>query len=359
MAQNRAAEDVRTVWQSDAGRRPSPQVPEIERKRPAEEPTGSYNELLGSLLTSEIAESTWKNYRTQWLRFADWALREGVAALPADPLHVAAYLAERLEVEGQAPATLRLAAAAISFVHRAAGLSDPRASEKVKRTLSAAARKSGRAQKQAKGLTGEGFMKIVASARLPRLSKGGRKESPETAHRRGSVDIAMIALMRDTLLRVSEASELTWEDIVRLPDGSGRAYVRRSKTDQEGEGAVLFVSAPAMDFLREIRGDAAETERVFGLGPAQMSKRIKRAAREAGLGDGFSGHSTRVGMAQDLARAGTELTALMNAGRWKSTTMPAHYTRNERAGRGAVAQYYGYRPVRRNGARETAPDGGI
>ena len=38
---------------------------------------------------------------------------------------------------------------------------------------------------------------------------------------------------------------------------------------------------------------------------------------------------------------GTEFTELMNAGRWKSHEMPAHYTRNEEAGRGAVARYYG------------------
>ena len=72
-----------------------------------------------------------------------------------------------------------------------------------------------------------------------------------------------------------------------------------------------------------------------------MNNRIKAAAVAAGVGEGFSGHSARVGMAQDLVRAGTELTALMNAGRWKSHEMPAHYTRNEEAGRGAVARYYG------------------
>ena len=60
-----------------------------------------------------------------------------------------------------------------------------------------------------------------------------------------------------------------------------------------------------------------------------MISRIKAA----GLGDGYSGHSSRVGMARDLVRAGTELTALMNAGRWKSHEMPAHYTRAEEAGR--------------------------
>ncbi len=45
-------------------------------------------------------------------------------------------------------------------------------------------------------------------------------------------------------------------------------------------------------------------------------------------------------MAQDLAAAGVELPALMNAGRWKSSRMPARYTEGQAAGRGAVARYY-------------------
>ena len=46
-------------------------------------------------------------------------------------------------------------------------------------------------------------------------------------------------------------------------------------------------------------------------------------------------------MAQDLARSGTELPALMTADRWQSTTMPARYTRAEQAGRGAIGSFYG------------------
>ena len=48
-------------------------------------------------------------------------------------------------------------------------------------------------------------------------------------------------------------------------------------------------------------------------------------------------------MARDLARVGIELPSLMNAGRWRTPAMPAHYTRNETAGKGAVAQFHGYR----------------
>ena len=80
--------------------------------------------------------------------------------------------------------------------------------------------------------------------------------------------------------------------------------------------------------------------RVFGLSAGQISRKIKAATKVAGLGDGFSSHSARVGMAQDLSAAGAELPELMTAGRWDSPTMPARYTEAQAAGRGAVARYY-------------------
>lgn len=46
-------------------------------------------------------------------------------------------------------------------------------------------------------------------------------------------------------------------------------------------------------------------------------------------------------MAQDLSASGCELPALMTAGRWESSQMPARYTRSQVAARGAVARYYG------------------
>ena len=52
-------------------------------------------------------------------------------------------------------------------------------------------------------------------------------------------------------------------------------------------------------------------------------------ARAAGLGEGFSGHSGRVGMAQDLTASGAELPALMVAGRWQSPRMPPRYTKSK------------------------------
>ena len=297
---------------------------------------------LNAVLAHDMARTTQTTYRGQWQHFRGWAVGRGVRVLPTDPAQVAVYLAERLEASGHKPATLRVAAAAIAFVHKTAGVADPCASPAVQRTLRSAARKAGQAQKQAAALTTEALAVIQSTACLPRRGRGGREESPATANYRGNMDIAVIRLMRDAMLRVSEAAVLTWQDLQTEADGTGRLLIRRSKTDPAGAGTVLFVSAETMAALRVIRNGAGETARIFGLRPNQLSRRIKQAAQAAGLGAGFSGHSPRVGMARDLARAGIELPRLMNAGRWRSPAMPAHYTRNETAGKGAVAQFYGY-----------------
>ena len=304
--------------------------------------TGPDSWILDGLLDHDMARNTMCNYRAQWQSFITWALRRGIQAVPANPMQVAAYLEDRFEQHGHKPATLRMAAAAIAFFHRASGLDDPCASPDVKRAIRGATREAGRSQKQADALTAEALAVIRSTVFERRPGRGGKLETAREARRRGRVDIAMMSLMRDAMLRVSEAAALVWGDIRGEADGSGRLLIRRSKTDMAGEGAVAFVSASTMKILRTIRRSAGDGDSIFGLRRNQIAARIKQAARVAGLGHGFSGHSPRVGMARDLAKAGIELPRLMNAGRWRTPAMPAHYTRNESAGRGAVAQFHGY-----------------
>ncbi len=124
------------------------------------------------------------------------------------------------------------------------------------------------------------------------------------------MDIALISVMRDALLRRSEAAEVRWERIAPQPDGSGRLTIPWSKTDQQGEGVVLYLGSPTMKALGRIRPRQRQMlERdkdekgLFGLKAAAISERIAAAALAAGLGEGYSGHSCRVGMAVDLADA--------------------------------------------------------
>ena len=65
--------------------------------------------------------------------------------------------------------------------------------------------------------------------------------------------------MRDAMLRRSEAAALTWADVEFRRDGSARVTVRRSKTDQQGEGAVQYIGPAASKALREIQPREAFT----------------------------------------------------------------------------------------------------
>ena len=187
------------------------------------------------------------------------------------------------------------AAAAISYVRRAARIEDRRVGPEVKKTLRGAGRRSGAFQRQAAALAMRALDHIRETT--PRKGRGGRLEDRETARRRGFFDIAMIGSMRDAMLRVSEAAVLRRSDLMIERGGTGRLPVRRSKTDAEGHTDILFVSAETIASLENLRKDARPEDLIFDLGPDQTSNRIKRAAIEARLGDGFSSHSPRAGSA--------------------------------------------------------------
>ena len=289
--------------------------------------------------------STRRNYRAAWRRFQTWADREGASPIPALPETVAAYLAERA-ANGLSPASLRLDRAAIRYHHTDAGHANPADNEGVRRVLRGLTRRAareGRTPKQAAALTEEGLAAIRETAQQRRTGPGGRTERASKARRRGQVDIALASVMRDAMLRRSEAAALTWADVSFRSDGSARVTVRRSKSDQDGNGATLYVGRAAAAELRAIhRPDASPKAPAFGLRSGRaVSNRIAAAAKGAGLTGRFSGHSPRVGMARDLVASGEGVAALQVAGRWASAQMPAHYARAELAAKGAVARFHG------------------
>ena len=306
-------------------------------------------------LAVALAPSTRRVYLGHWDAFRAWTERHGYPDAPAAPEAVAAHLAAIAGTAGAS--TLKVRRAAIGAAHLAAGLPDPTASELVKRTLSGLVKQTARPARQAAPLTATAIAAIRATA-CQRRSGGTvrrRTETAAAARRRGLADIALCGVMRDALLRREEAAALTWADIAWEDDGSGRLTIRRSKTDPEAGGAVQYLGPPTMQDLAAIKPpDAQPDDSVFGISGSQVSRRIAAAARAAGLGDGFSGHSPRVGMAQDLAAAGTALPELMQAGRWSTSAMPALYVRAQSAGRGAVAKYYADSTNDSPGPREAA-----
>ena len=298
------------------------------------------------------APSTRSNYASQFRIFDRWCAERGVRSLPASESIVITYLnarAEGCEIGGREhapakPPTLQMARAAIAKAHQLADLPNPAAGQRARDTIRALSgihvRNGGRVR-QAPALTEEVVAAIRASATRPRWGRGGALETEHHALARGLMDIAVVNVMRDGLLRRSEAARITWEDISPPEvDGSGTLQIRWSKADQLGEGSMVWLSPQTMVALAAIRNGAAPGDSVFGLSPQTISLRIRAACEAAGFAEDFSGHSPRVGMARDLARHGAGLPELMTAGRWKSSEMPARYIARELAAHGAVARYY-------------------
>ena len=146
----------------------------------------------------------------------------------------ARYLAVRAG-DGASVATLRLAASAIAKAHEWAGHESPCRDPGVRASLRGWGRRLARPQRQAGALTADVLAVIRLTAVQPRL-RGRGIETPAQAAERARFDLALVAVLSDGGLRRSEAAALTWGDLQRWDDGSGRITVIRSKTDVEAQG---------------------------------------------------------------------------------------------------------------------------
>ena len=278
------------------------------------------------------APNTRRAYASAWRGFQDWAESGGHPALPATPRAVALYLGH-LAATGRSLASVQQARSAISHFHAAAGIRKkenpalhPVVAEAVKGWRNRAP-----APRQADALTSDALARVREVLRLPRRGRGGRMESPETAHRRAAMDMAIIGVLADGGLRRSEAAALTWGDVELWVDGTGRLTIQKGKN--QVEPATVAVTAATARALREIRPEnPAPAATVFGLTGETLANRVRVAAEAAGLGNGFSGHSGRIGMARRMVAAGAPNAAVQRQGRWKNGNMVARYTRGESAG---------------------------
>ncbi|MFC7694277.1 tyrosine-type recombinase/integrase [Paeniroseomonas aquatica] len=166
-------------------------------------------------------------------------------------------------------------------------------------------------------------------------------------------DLTLIRTMRDMLARRSEIVALEVADLEFATDGTATVLIRRSKTDQAGVGEVCWLAKQTTQLLRDLLKATGITAGplfrpiskagVVGttaLASGEGSRILKRLAQKAGLEPSrISGHSARVGMAQDLVARGADLPAVMQAGRWKTPAMPARYAERLLAGRSVVARF--------------------
>lgn len=290
-------------------------------------------EAARELVSASLSTATLRAYRSAVARLWEWLdgrdLTDGF---------LAEYLAE-LHQSGLAPATVAQVVAAVRFAARVAGRGSP-AGPATARVL-AGIRRSGHSR-------GRGQARGIGWREADRMAEIAAAKHKGVA---GARDAAIVATASDAMLRVGELAALRVNDLEMREDGSGRLHIRRSKTDQEGNGAVLFLGAPTVQrslawmeragiaagpLFRQVRENGFVTD--WGLSAHSIRAIIQKCAEDAGIDGKVRGHSLRVGSAQSLASAGAGLVEMQTVGRWKSSMMPARYARAELAGRSAVAR---------------------
>lgn len=275
-------------------------------------------------LDGAYAPSTMRSYRTDVEAFETWCLQHNVTAFPAELSTVCRFLED--QGKEKAPNTVRRRLYAIRKIHRLLKLPDPTHDEEINLTFRRIKRQRAVRPRQAKGLTRDN---------LDLLLRG----EPDDAW--GLRNRAMLTLGYELLTRRSELIALRDEDLQLRSDNTYRVTIRRCKSDRDGQGRLAFTSKATAELIREwrqLRGPHVEW--LFcpiyhgkavnrNLSATTLSSIIRHAAERAGFSDedieAFTGHSMRVGAAQDLLRRGFDTAAIMRAGGWKSLTTLTRY----------------------------------
>ena len=147
-------------------------------------------------------------------------------------------------------------------------------------------RKKGRRQDQAAGLTWPLRQRLLEAAGDRLIDDRNR---------------ALLATAYDAMLRRAELTSLQVHDLMENLQGDGSLLVRRSKTDGEGRGEIVWVGADTMRLLRAWLDRAGIADgmlfRSVGKGgrigdrlhPCQVPRILKAMAREAGLPEAVAG----------------------------------------------------------------------
>lgn len=266
------------------------------------------------------SDLTLSGYRKDLEIFAAWCNENGGSFLPAEPRSVAEFFNE--QVRTRSYATIRRRASAIRFAHVLSDLPSPMNHSDVFLAMRRAARKTGRRPKQSLGLTRDLLEKILSAC--PNTLSGKR-------------DAALLSVGYDTLCR---SSELSWMRVDDVELSQSRVHIPRAKSDPFGDGRVATITTSTLEHLSLwLKSSKIKNGPLFrGLHTGSISESqldtssirriVKTAARRAGLREEahrLSGHSMRVGAAQDLMKAGFNMLQVMHAGGWKDSHVVARY----------------------------------
>ncbi len=306
-------------------------------------------EAARAYVAAARAPATRRAYDSDWRIFQAWCVPRAIAPLPAAPEAVAIFLSAEAQA-GVRPSTIGRRLAAIGYMHAQAGYDPPQqqpGAVAIRNAVAGIRRTHGIKKVQKRAADGDMLRDMLRACDSPAGGDAGGDMGGNGARDsiRAVRDRALLAIGMAAALRRSELVALEIDDVAITPEGL-LITIRKSKTDQDGEGAIIAVPEgrriqPKALLLAWIARAGFDTGPLFRKLTPQgritakpMSDRgvalvVKVRAAAAGYDPAqVSGHSLRAGFLTEAARQGATVFKMKEVSRHKSLEILSDYVRN-------------------------------
>ena len=274
-------------------------------------------ETLKNLKNSK-ANNTLRAYQSDYRDFSLFCSKNGLSSMPTQPKIIALYITHLSKFSKFS--TLKRRIASISVIHKLKGHYLDTKHPIIMENLHGIKRTLGSRQKAKKPLLINSLKKII---------KAIDQEKKERDR-----DRALILIGFAGGFRRSELVSILKED-VELVDEGVKILIKKSKTDQSGEGSVKaipyfqnqeFCPVIALKRYMSLKKFNSNSEKIFKLSDKSVALIIKKYAQIAGLDPTkYAGHSLRSGFATTAAEFGAEERNIMTMTGHKTTQMVRRY----------------------------------
>jgi len=271
-------------------------------------------ETLKNLKNSK-ANNTLRAYQSDYRDFSTFCAKNGLSSMPTQPKIIALYITHLSKTSKFS--TLKRRIASISVLHKLKGHYLDTKHPIIMENLHGIKRSLGSRQKAKKPILINELKLII-----------------EAIDKEKNRDKALILIGFAGGFRRSELVNIDYDDVEFVTEGV-KILIKRSKTDQSGEGSVKAIPyfenkefCPVIalkDYVNE-KFSGKNKGKVFEISDKSVALIIKKYAEKAGLdASRYAGHSLRSGFATTAAEFGAEERNIMAMTGHKTTQMVRRY----------------------------------
>jgi len=274
-------------------------------------------ETLKNLKNSK-AINTLRAYKADYKDFASFCLKNGFKTIPSEPKIISLYLTYLSK--SCKFSTLKRRLASISVIHRLSGHYIDIKHPMITENLMGIKRIKGSYQKAKKPILINELKLIINIIDKDENEKNRFKNK------------ALILVGFAGGFRRSELVAIVYEDVDFVSEGV-KIFVKRSKTDQSGEGMTKGIPyfsnpnyCPVISLKNWLDKSKIKSGKIFDISDKSVALTVKKYTALAGLDSNkYSGHSLRSGFATSTAELGAEERSIMAMTGHKTTQMVRRY----------------------------------